>query len=490
MKKQILKRLTILTLLATLLVPAASVAASDGNSYQYDGYVYDSWGEVQEGPAMFELETIINNGNMSDYVLAGIDDVTTSEDERIFIADKAEGRVNVFDGEGNFLKTLKVLRDYNTGSIAVDADGNQIRLSSPSGLYYHEKNSELYIADAGTKSVYILDGESYALKRIIGQPENLTGDTEYVPYKVTVDFADRIYIIVKSSHEGIVELNEDGSFSRYYGVNEPKTNLVEFFWKSIATDVQKEKMGKSYAPAFTNLTTDSEGFIYAVTNDSEASAMVFRLNSKGENVIRSLYSPIVGELTSKKKDSSFIDIAVTDYGVYACLDETLGRIYLYDYDGAMLNVFGGYGKTKGQFTTPTSISWLGEKLVVTDTALRCVFVLKPTDFGRVALLASREYYNGNWESATQLFKACLNYNGLYEIAYLGIGKNYLMQDKYEEAMYYFKLGNSRSYYSDAYNGYRNEQLKKHFWVVVVVFVGLITALVVSEVRYHKKNPLV
>ena len=171
------------------------------------------------------------------------------------------------------------------------------------------------------------------------------------------------------------------------------------------------------------------------------------------------------------------------------MDDTRGRIFLYDYDGQILNIFGGYGKTKGQFTNPTSIAWNGYNLIVTDTDLRCVYILTPTDFGKVMLRASEEYYNGNWAEATELFRECIRWNSNYEVAYIGIGKNHLMQDDYEEAMYYFKLGNARSYYSDAYNGYRGEQIRDNFWIFAVLFVAGITALIVSEVRYHKKTKL-
>lgn len=484
MLTRVYKTVLPIVLIAVLLMPAAGAAAAEGDSYQYDGYVYDSWGVCQPSPSMFELELIIDGTSMPDYALSSIEDACTSADGRIFLADRSEGRVNVFDSDGMFLKTLKILRSADTGKIAIADDGSQIGFKAPSGLYYHEKNNELYVADSTTKQVFILDGETYALKRTVDQPDNLSGDTEYAPYKVTVDSADRIYIIVKSSHEGMIELNSDGTFSRYFGVNEPSVNLVQYFWKSIATDVQKEKMGKLYAPAFTNMTMDSEGFVYAVTNDSSASASVFRLNSSGENVIRELFLPIVGDTLGES--SSFIDIAVTDYGVYACLDETKGRIFIYDYDGQMLGAFGGYGRTKGQFRKPTAVAWLGDRLVLTDTELRCAFVMKPTDFGDVALKASREYYNGRWDTATEYFQRCVDLNGNYEVAYIGLGKNALMQDRYEEAMYYFRLGNCRQYYSDAYNGYRGEQIRDHFWIVVIVFVTLITLLIVSEIRYHKK----
>ncbi|MBR2401621.1 MAG: hypothetical protein IKB01_02475 [Lachnospiraceae bacterium] len=489
MKKQMLKRIAAAVLCCLVAVTSGegvSAHAADGNSYVYDGYVYDFWGEAQECPAAFSLGGVIDSDSLA-YGFGSIDDVCTSKDGRIFLADKTNARVNVFDEKGGFLKTIQTIYAGDK-KIALNEDGTQVKLAAPSGTYYHDKNDELYIADSTNKILYVLDGQTYYLKRMIGQPDNLSGVTEYVPSKVTVDMADRIYIVVQSSYEGIIELNEDGSFSRYFGVNEPGVNLIEFFWKSIATDTQKEKMGKIYAPAFTNVVTDSEGFVYAVTNDSAAVDSVFRLNSKGENVLREMGGiPVIGDLTSSGVTSSFIDVAVTEYGVYAVLDNTKGRIFLYDYDGQVLNVFGGYGKTKGQFSKPTSIAWNGYNLVVTDTDLRCAYILNPTDFGQVMLRASEEYYNGNWDAATELFRECIRWNSNYEVAYVGIGKNHLMKDEYEDAMYYFKLGNARTYYSDAYNGYRGEQIRDNFWIIALLFIVGISALILSEVRYHKKS---
>lgn len=487
MKKRMIQRVFALTAALLLLLSPATKAYANVN-YVYDGYTYDFWGASHESPAAFALENTIDNTSMTNFSFSGIDDVSTSKDGRIFLCDKTSGRINIFNADGEFLVSLRVLKTAE-GKIALDADGNQVTLSAPTGTYYHEKNQELYIADSGNKKVYVLDGIGYYLKRTIERPANLSGVTEFVPSKVTVDNADRIYIVVQSSYEGIIELNEDGSFSRYFGVNVPQINLIEVFWKSLATDTQKQKMGKTYAPAFTNVTMDSEGFVYAVTDDLSAQDVVFRLNSKGENVLREMNLPVVGDLNYISGESKFIDIAVSDYGVYAVLDSQRGRIFLYDYDGQILNVFGGYGNTKGQFSKPTSIAWLGYKLVVTDTDLKCAYILSPTEFGDVALRASEKYYQGKWDEATELFLQCIRLNSNYEVAYVGVGKNYLMKDQYKEAMYYFELGNARTYYSKAFNGYRGEMIKDNFWLIVVIFVGLVTTLVVSEVRYHKKNPI-
>lgn len=481
--------LLMLCMLVTIDLPM-QVLASDGTSYVYDGYTYDYWGDAKESPAAFILENTITQENMGDIPLSSVVDVCTSKDGRIFMVDSVESRVNVFDEKLQLLHSMKVMRNDN-GKIALDESGAQIVLSSPEGLYVHEKEQELYIADTGAQRILVLDLNTYALKKMIGKPENLTGVSEFKPSKITVDFADRIYVVVQSSYEGILELTRDGSFSGYYGVNVPRVNFIDYFWKSIASEEQKAQIAKTYAPAFNNITLDGEGFVMAVTYDLAADDMVFRLNSKGENVLREEGQTfVIGDIWSIRSDdvgSQFVDLAVTDYGTYALLDKNKGRIFLYNFDGELLNVFGSLGNVKGEFKEPTSIAWFGNKLVVADKTLKCLYIMAPTQFGEAVLAGNESYYFGRWDEALVAFEKAVAFNANYEPAYSGIGKNYLMKDEYEKAMEYFKLGNNRIFYSKAFNGYRGELLESNFGFIMALMVVLIVALGYSEVRYHQKG---
>lgn len=477
-------------LLLGLMANTASVsAANDGSSYSYDGYIYDYYFNVQETPAAFQLEKVLNSEDLGGMAIQGINDVCTSEDGRIFLTDTLSSRIFIMDSEGNFQKAIKTIWN-SEGKIELDENGDQVVLNNPEGSFVYDKDQELYIADTGNKRIVVLDLETYQLKKIITKPENMTGNTEFKPSKVAVDHAKRIYAIVQSSYEGIVELASDGSFIGYYGVNVPTVNLGEYFWKSIATDEQKALMSKSYAPAFNNIAVDGEGFVMAVTYDSAAEDMVFRLNAKGQNVLREQGNTnVVGDVYSMSStdNTQFADLAVTDYGLYALLDKHDGRIFIYDFDGVLLNVFGTNGDSVGEFKNASSIAWIGNRLVVTDSSYKCAYILSPTEFGTAMLRGSEEYYNGNWDEALKYFEKTLMLCGNYEVAYSGIGKNYLMKEEYEQAMYYFKLGNNRDYYSEAYYGYRGEQIGDHFGMIAVLVVVLIGLLIVSEVRYHVKE---
>ena len=474
-------------LLALLLLPAAALAA-DGSSNVYEGYTYDLYGNVKSTPSPFLLEKTITSENLKGISLDSVDDVCTSADGRIFLVDGKQSRVHVLNGDGKMLKTLKTIRDTNN-KIVILEDGSQLMFNGCQGAFYHEKQKELYIADTAAQRVVVLDGETYTFKRLITKPANMTGVTEFKPAKVTVDNADRIYIVVQSSYEGIIELNEDGTFSRYFGVNEPQVNLVDFLWKSIATDAQKEKMGKTYAPAFNNVALDGEGFVMAVTSDLSANKPVFRLNFQGKNVIREMGSfNVLGDLkTPDGSNSVFVDIAVKPYGTYAVLDKAYGRVFLYNFDGELLSVFGSKGNLNGEFKIPSAIAWLGDKLVIGDSSLRCAYIMEPSQFGQALLDANEAYYYGRWDEATARFEQVLRLCSNMETAYVGIGKNLLMQEQYKQAMDYFKLGNNREFFSKAYKGYRSEVMRDHFGVIAVIGVALIALVIGSEISYNRKQ---
>ncbi len=481
-----MKRFVLLLLCACLLLSGVAFAA-DGSSNVYQGYTYDFFGNVKSTPAAFVLSQVIDSTSVTKTgrTIETVTDIATSEDGRIFIVDRTNSIIYVLDENGQYLSFIKNVKDENKKNAQID--GVNVSLTNPEGVFYHEKAGELYVCDTGNQRVLVLDGETYAFKRAILRPADMTGVTEFKPSKITVDTADRIYIVVLSSYEGIIELNEDGTFSRYFGVNEPQVNMVDFLWKSIASDKQKEKMGKIYAPAFNNVTLDGEGFVMAVTSDSASADKVFRLNFAGANVLREMgNTPVIGDMKTEN-NSAFVDIAVKPYGTYAVLDKTYGHVFLYNFDGELLCVFGSKGSAVGQFKTPSSIAWLGDKLIIGDSDLKSAYIYEPTEFGSALLKAGEAYYNGDWDTATAHFEEVLRLCANLETAYVGIGKNLLMKEDYEGAMYNFKLGNNHEFYSKAYKGHRTNVMKDNFWVIAVVAVLFIGSVLWSEVAYHKKQ---
>lgn len=473
-------------LMIFLLVSSAGSVTAQATSGE--NYIYDYWGDTQKSIPAFELVATVNEENFG-VRISGIDDVAAGGG-RIFFVDSQESRVNVLDEEYEMATSIKLLRNEE-GKIVVDEKtGEQVMLNGPEGVWFHENTNEIYIADTGAERIVILDGDSYALKSIIERPDNMLGVTQFRPSKIAVDSQNKIYCVVQSGYEGIIQLDMNGDFITYFGVNSPVVNLFDYFWKSIASDEQREKMAKTYAPAFNNIDIDADGFVYATCSDSAAEEMVFRLNPKGENVLRQEgYVPVAGDIEkgSGQSQSQFVDVAINEYGVYAVLDQIKGRIFLYDFDGALLNIFGGISNVQGDFKAPSSIAWFGDKLVATDKTLRCLYVYNMTDFGSAALGAAESYYNGQWEDAAEYSLEALRLNANYDLAYVVLGKHYLMNNDYENAMYYLKLGNDKKYYSMAFNGYRNNWVKDHFVIIIIAIFVVAFFLVGSEIRYHRRR---
>jgi tetratricopeptide (TPR) repeat protein len=481
------KRVLLFIFVLCMLLPSTPVFAEHT---QEDNYIYDYWGDTPRSLPAFELMDTIDQGNLGQIKMGSIDDVFVSKDKRIFLVDTTESRINIFNADLELIQSIKLLRD-ESNKIIVDATTNkQLMLDKPEGVFYHEYSNELYIADTGAGRIIVLDGFNYHLKRIINQPENMVGVTLFKPSKIVVDKDGKISVVVQGSYEGIIEIHNNGQFSRYFGLNKPRVNLVDHFWKTLATSEQKEKMKKVFAPAFNNLSVDAEGMIYATTFDASAKDQVFRFNSKGENVLmENGYFWVVGDVVrlTMNDRSQFVDIAVSDYGVYALLDKNKGRIFIYNFQGDLLNIFGSMGYLKGDVREPTAITWFDDKLIVTDKQFAIAHVYQPTEFGEAALYAEKQYYYGQWEEAGESYAKTIELNSNYDIAYTGVGRNYLMQDEYEKAMYYAKQGNARNYYSKAFAGYRNIFIQNNFIWIVVPFLLLAGYLIYSEYRYNRKN---
>lgn len=451
--------------------------------------------DLNEDPTDVIVEDVTDNS--AEAVAAVAKTAANSETEKvlvereIYVVDSVNGRVNIFTDDYRLKGSIRIIRDEN-GKIVVSEETNkQMLLSSPEGVYVTKEH--IYIADTGNERILKLKREApYSLEQEITRPDTMVGDSLFKPSKIAVDNSGRIFAVVQNSTEGIIELNSDGSFSRYYGVNSPTVNLVDYFWKSLASEEQQKTMSKVYAPAFSNLHVDNDGFVYAVTVDTASQEMVFRFNSNGENVLRKFgYSEQLGDIPNALDESfsmsTFNDVAVNDYGVYALLDTAKKRVFVYNFDGNLLSIFGGSGSTKGTFVNPTSIAWMGNDLIVGDEDLKSAFVFKTTEFGDLILAAEEKYYTGDFDGAAELYREAVEMNANYDHAYVAIGKNLLMQDEYEEAMHYFKLGNDKTYYSTAFTGYRNLVLQKYFWILAIVIVAFIWWVIRGEVKYNKKQ---
>lgn len=132
---------------------------------------------------------------------------------------------------------------------------------------------------------------THELKTIIGKPEGVPGlekKATYEPTKIAVDNVGRIYMIVNGIYEGILEVDIEGNFYGFKGVNKVKVDFVDLFWYQFMTKEQREQTIGYLPTQFANIDVDENGFIYTVTR-SDSKEPIKKFNLKSEDVLKFEY---------------------------------------------------------------------------------------------------------------------------------------------------------------------------------------------------------
>lgn len=489
--KSFIKRKRILSfclaVLTAVLMTGEDVSAS---TLPYDSYNYDYREYIHMTPAPYVPAGSIGGENLS-YNGEPIgrfvtpQDLCQADDGRIYIADTGNNRIVVLNREMN--KVENIITTF-------DNSGTEDSFNQPYGVCVSE-NGQVYVADSQNRRVVVLEKDG-TLVKIVANPQSESLDDGYVftPLKVTVDYADRIYVIAQNMFEGIMVFESNGNFSSFFGTIDVKLSLWEKFWKRIATKEERSKQQLYIPTEFTGIDIDPDGFVYATNIDSNGEQGVRRLNPRGEDVIKKGENTNVGGdlwtegSTEYAGPSQFTDVVYRQNGIYSCLDRKRGRVFTYDHEGNLLYVFGGLGTQEGIFSLPVSIEDIGGKLVVLDATRAQIVSFEETEYGRLINEAVSLRYDGDEAEAVELWRRVLELDENNELANTGIGKAYLTAGDYVNAMKYLKLGMNRDYYSIAYRRYRNGKLTENAsYFLTGVLVLIVAWKVVKYIRNKKKG---
>lgn len=446
----------------------------------YHTYNYDYWEDIYYTPAAY-----VPNGNISGTkidigILNSPQDIFVGEDERVYIADTGNNRIVVLD------KNMKLERIIDS----FDNEGSLDTFKAPSGIYVTERN-ELYIADTDNLRVIALN-EDGSLLKIISNPKSevLANDFIFAPLKITVDYADRAYIIAKNMFQGIMAFDENGEFTGFTGTINVTITAYEKIWRKLSTKAQRERQIQFIPTEFTGVDISPDGFVYATNIDGGGEQSIRRLNPKGQDVIKKGRGGLSGDLTWRLAGhysgaSRIVDIVYRDNGIYSVVDKTRGRIFTYDHEGNLLYIFGGMGSQEGTFKNPVAIEEKGEEILVLDSYRGEILRFLPTQYGRLINEALSLRFDGDEASAVNVWKQVLELDSNFELAYVGIGKSYLAAGDNKKAMEYLKLGMDREYYSIAYKRYRDDILKDNLSYILTGAMVLIVVLSLRSVINKK-----
>ena len=484
-----MKKAISLLLCLMLILPAAVSFADDSNNLNRDGYStsytygYDYWEDVQESPDAYRVKTVIDSNTL------GLDEKTgkLNKPQSLYVRNND---LYIVDTYNNRILQVQYKNEKFTLTRIIDhvEGGNPDTFNSPYDVFVDPDNN-IYVADYGNQRVVMMDKDLNWLKEFT-KPSDSTFDQklDFLPKKITVDVAGRLYAIVTNVNKGLVKYEADTTFTGYIGATPVSVSMAEYIWKRYFQTKAQQEASSAFVPTeYENLYIDKDNFIYTTTTTFseydlkwDKAKPIRRLNGLGTDIlIKNDHFPPIGDLYWLEGDSTYYgpsrltDITVFDDDIYVALDRIRGRLFGYDSQGILLWAFGTRGGTDGAFIRAISIEHMDRDLLVLDETKNNVTVFTPTEYGLTIYKAAALYQDGEYDQSADEWRNVMKMNSNYNLAFRGIGRAILREDKFEEAMEYFRLAHDNENYGRAFKLYRKQWVEKNIWWILLILAAVI-----------------
>jgi len=484
----------ILSGIIALTVPMTAFAGESEGEYSYT-YNYDYWGDVQDMPDAYSVCRVFTSADLGLEVKMKNPTGLYTYEEYVYICDSGNNRI--IETKRTSTETLEVTRIIDSFSGSVDVT----TFLNPTDIAISEEGN-FFIVDNGNARILKLDKDlNYLMQFDKPVDNNIDAEAVFQPTKLVIDPAERVYCIATGINQGLVKYESDGTFSGFVGATPVTYNWMDYVWKKLATQEQRALMASFVPTEYSNIFIDYEGFIYAVSavtideGDSDPTGdAVRKLNLMGNDIlVRNGEWDILGDLYygeggGYSGPSLFTDVTVMDNDIYVCLDRNRGRLFGYDDQGKMVFAFGGNGNMDGYFRRPAAIEHMGHDLMVLDSLDCAITLFIPTEFGELVYDAVEQFDDGNYEASGASWERVKALDGNYDLAYIGIGRSLLRQERYKEAMEYFELKYDEENYSKAYKQYRKEWVQDNIVIIVIVLLAVfLIPMGIGKIRSLKKE---
>ena len=481
----------LLALIMTIFVFASmntALAVDDGYPSTYT-YNYDYWSDIRESPDAYRVSDVIHAKEL------GLD-LGLKKPQSLFVRDDD---IYVVDTGNN--RILQICRDTHGFTLVRVIDtiqGAEISTFNAPNDVFVDANDNIYVADTNNSRVVMIDKDLNFIKEFT-KPSDATFDQSlsFMPSKIVVDVSGRLFVLATNVNKGLVKFESDTSFTGYVGANKVSYNAAEYIWKTYFMTKEQRAQQVAFVPTeYHNIYMDKESFIYATNTVFSEYDLLYdvaqpirRLNGVGSDIlIKNDRYPPIGDLywvegSIPLGPSKLVDITVLDNDIYIAIDQTRGRLFGYDSQGVMLWAFGGTGNSEGLFTSAVSIEHMGRDLFVLDQNGGSITVFTPTEYGNLIYDASEAYLQGDYDGSGEKWQEVLKLNANYNLAFIGIGRSLMRQEKYKEAMEYFEMAYDRDNYGRAFRFYRADWVEKNiWWLVLAVAAVLIIPVVRSSIK--------
>jgi len=442
-------------------------------------YCYDYWGDVQQSPDAYEVAGVFTAVDLGLDKAFNTPSGLTVVGRNVYVCDTGNSRILQFELTED--KQLELKETYTE----VKGNTEVKNLNKPNDFQIGEDGC-IYIADTGNARIVKLDSEWNYMMEFIKPVENtLAQDLVFQPKKIAIDGAGRVYCVAAGINKGLVKFEADGNFSGFVGATPVVYNVLDYLQKRFATQAQREKLAKFVPTEYDDIYRDHDGFIYACCSNlkeedlkSGAAQAVRKLNLQGNNILKTNGNfPVYGDIYmgsggGHEGSSQIVDVTAFDNDVYVILDKNRGRLFTYDDQGRLLYAFGGNGNMDGYFRQPIAIDHMGYDLIVLDTLDKTLTLFTPTAYGNLIFEAIDSFNAGEYDRSGDLWNEVLEYNGNYDLAYIGVGRSYLRKEDYKKALEYFELKYDDDNYSKAFKQYRKEWVEEHILAIFIIVFGL------------------
>lgn len=486
--------ITLALVLSLLFCTVTKAAEMENVPYESYTYLYglDNKKLVKDYP-LYEVKERIDGHTLGISSITNPSSLCYDGKERIYLLDGENSRILVLNTNYRLIKVIERL----------NLDGQKLDFTGAQGIFADEIGT-LIVSDTQNGRVLVCNQDG-VVQSVLELPQSdlIPNDFHFLPVKAVRDKKGFTYVLNNGTYYGAMMYEKDGTFLGFYGANKVTVNplsVIGDLFESLFNTVAKRATSEQKLPyQFADLCLDDNDFIYTVTADDESgTGQIKRLNPQGSNILyykdgydnNNANAFNFGDVLLNDQDvQNFTSIAVDKFGYIYALQNTYGKVFVYDSECRCLTVFGGNigsGNQTGTFQSADSLCVVEDDILVLDSIKNTVTVFGITDYGALIKQANALTLSADYQEALPYWQKVLQFNSNCQLANSGIAKAYYAVEDYEQAAHYAKLGIDRNTYAAAFKELRTAYLKENFYwiftIAIILLAGITTLLVYTTKR--------